>query len=138
MPRRSAITREDIASLDTLAAAFWRAARPHRDRAEVLRCAADVDRGGSWNDNARNVRAANRNANPRDDRDDNLGFQLAGAQTQTRTTCNRFAPDQTAVASGGSGCRRTPQEPRRARSGSGCAVERSPGLRLSGSRMERP
>jgi retron-type reverse transcriptase len=44
MPRRSAITLDDVASLDTLAAAFWRAARPHRDRAEVQRCAADLDR----------------------------------------------------------------------------------------------
>jgi hypothetical protein len=43
MPRRSAITLEDVASLDTLAAAFWRAARPHRDRAEVQRGAADLD-----------------------------------------------------------------------------------------------
>jgi hypothetical protein len=47
-------------------------------------------------------------------------------------------PDQTAVASGGSGCRRTPQGPRCASSGSGCAVERSPGLRLSRSPKEWP
>ena len=38
------------------------------------------------------------------------------------------------VATGGGGRRRTPTGPRRASSGSGCAVERSPGLRLSGSR----
>ena len=43
MPRRSAITLEDVASLDTLAAAFWRAARPHRDRDEVRRWSADLD-----------------------------------------------------------------------------------------------
>jgi len=60
------------------------------------------------------------------------------ARTQTHTTCNRSTPDHTAVSSGGSGCRRTPQGPRRASSGSGCAVERSSGLHLSRSRMGRP
>ncbi len=34
-------------------------------------------RGGSWINNARNVRSAYRNANPRDDRNNNLGFRLA-------------------------------------------------------------
>ncbi|KAA3607193.1 MAG: hypothetical protein DWQ01_15950 [Planctomycetota bacterium] len=36
-----------------------------------------VIRGGSWNWNARNVRAAYRNWNHRDNRNDNLGFRLA-------------------------------------------------------------
>lgn len=44
MPRRSAITLEVVSNLDTLAAAFWRAARRDHDRAEVQRCAADRDR----------------------------------------------------------------------------------------------
>lgn len=50
-----------------------------------------VIRGGSWNSNARNVRAANRNGNPPEDRNDNLGFRLARAlgrqasQDPTRT-----------------------------------------------------
>ena len=39
-----------------------------------------VNRGGSWNDDARNVRAAYRNANHPDNRNDDLGFRLARAQ----------------------------------------------------------
>lgn len=38
-----------------------------------------VIRGGSWNDDARNVRAACRNANHPANRDDNLGFRLSRA-----------------------------------------------------------
>ena len=52
-----------------------------------------VIRGGSWNDNARNVRAANRNWNDPADRNDNLGLRLARAQ-------ERSAPDQTCPVSG--------------------------------------
>jgi hypothetical protein len=43
VPRRSAISLADVTGLDTLAAAFWRAARPHRDRGEVRRWSADLD-----------------------------------------------------------------------------------------------
>ena len=39
-----------------------------------------VIRGGSWNTNARNVRAAYRNGNEPGNRNDNLGFRLALAQ----------------------------------------------------------
>lgn len=39
-----------------------------------------VNRGGSWNDDARNVRAAYRNAHHPDNRNDDLGFRLAQAQ----------------------------------------------------------
>lgn len=39
-----------------------------------------VIRGGSWNNNARNVRAAARNANHPENRNDNVGFRLARAQ----------------------------------------------------------
>lgn len=39
-----------------------------------------VIRGGSWNSNARNVRAANRNANDPGNRNANLGFRVARAQ----------------------------------------------------------
>jgi hypothetical protein len=39
-----------------------------------------VNRGGSWNNHARNVRAAYRNANTPDNRNDDLGFRLARAQ----------------------------------------------------------
>jgi formylglycine-generating enzyme required for sulfatase activity len=36
-----------------------------------------VNRGGSWNNDARNCRAANRNRNDPDNRDNNLGFRVA-------------------------------------------------------------
>ncbi len=39
-----------------------------------------VVRGGSWNDHARNVRAAYRNANHRENRNHNLGFRVARAR----------------------------------------------------------
>jgi len=55
-----------------------------------------VIRGGSWNSNARNVRAAYRNWNHPADRNDNLGLRLARAQERV----GRPAPDQTGVASG--------------------------------------
>jgi len=35
-----------------------------------------VLRGGSWNNNARNCRSANRNNNPPDNRNSNVGFRL--------------------------------------------------------------
>jgi len=34
-------------------------------------------RGGSWNNNAQNVRSANRNRNTATNRNNNLGFRLA-------------------------------------------------------------
>ena len=36
-----------------------------------------VNRGGSWNNNARNIRCANRNRNTPDNRNNNLGFRVA-------------------------------------------------------------
>jgi len=36
-----------------------------------------VNRGGSWNNNARNCRSANRNRNTPGNRNNNLGFRLA-------------------------------------------------------------
>lgn len=50
-----------------------------------------VMRGGSWNNNARNVRAATRNWNSPENRNNNVGFRLARAQTLAR----RPAPDPT-------------------------------------------
>ncbi len=38
-----------------------------------------VLRGGSWANNGRNLRSANRNHNWLDNRNDNTGFRLAGA-----------------------------------------------------------
>jgi hypothetical protein len=40
-----------------------------------------VNRGGSWNNDAVNCRAANRNNNNPDNRNNNLGFRLAPAPT---------------------------------------------------------
>ncbi|MUG96394.1 SUMF1/EgtB/PvdO family nonheme iron enzyme [Scytonema sp. UIC 10036] len=36
-------------------------------------------RGGSWGFNPRNCRSANRNRNPRDNRNDNVGFRVVVA-----------------------------------------------------------
>lgn len=41
-----------------------------------------VYRGGSWNNNARNVRCANRNHNRADNQDNNLGFRLVRAHDE--------------------------------------------------------
>ncbi len=38
---------------------------------------APVCRGGSWNNNSRNCRVANRNRNNPDNRNNNLGFRVA-------------------------------------------------------------
>ncbi|MBC8177483.1 MAG: hypothetical protein H8E19_08765 [Deltaproteobacteria bacterium] len=43
-----------------------------------------MNRGGSWNNNARNCRSANRNRNTPGNRNNNLGFRLASTQTRTR------------------------------------------------------
>lgn len=65
-----------------------------------------VLRGGSWNNIARNLRAAARNANHPGDRNDNLGFRLARAQAPAGAP----APDPTDVLSARStaGRRRSP------------------------------
>lgn len=61
-----------------------------------------VIRGGSWNNNARNVRAAYRNANHPSNRNDNLGFRLARAHRRA----GRLTGDPTDVVTVGS--RRVP------------------------------
>jgi hypothetical protein len=43
-----------------------------------------VNRGGSWNNNASNCRAANRNRNNPGNRNNNLGFRPAPAPPQLR------------------------------------------------------
>ncbi len=58
-----------------------------------------VMRGGFWNDDARNVRAAARNDDHPGNRNSNLGFRLARAQGQAGWP----ARDQTLTATGGSG-----------------------------------
>lgn len=54
-----------------------------------------VNRGGSWANPARNARAAYRNWNHPGNRNDDLGFRLARAQTWAGWP----APDQTTVPS---------------------------------------
>jgi len=56
-----------------------------------------VIRGGSWNNHARNVRAAYRNWNDPGNRNDNLGFRLARAPELV----GRPARDPIGAASGG-------------------------------------
>jgi hypothetical protein len=50
-------------------------------------------RGGSWIDNARNVRAAYRNDNDPANRNDNLGFRCARAHERI----GESAPEQTGL-----------------------------------------
>ena len=57
--------------------------RRQRDRiapGERSQAANRVIRGGSWNNNPRNARSANRNRNTPENRNNNLGFRLALAQ----------------------------------------------------------
>ncbi len=44
-------------------------------------------RGGGWNNNARNCRAANRNNNTPDNRNNNIGFRLVGRRAQPPPFC---------------------------------------------------
>jgi hypothetical protein len=56
-----------------------------------------VNRGGSWNNNARNCRSANRNNNSPDNRNNNLGFRLALASAQGSDGCPIIEPDNVPV-----------------------------------------
>jgi hypothetical protein len=67
-----------------------------------------VIRGGSWNDNARNCRSANRNANDPGNRNNNLGFRCARAQAEagwplSEQTFVPVIPNEMTKPSGG-GC----------------------------------
>ncbi|WP_371418457.1 SUMF1/EgtB/PvdO family nonheme iron enzyme [Methylocapsa sp. S129] len=42
-------------------------------------------RGGSWNNNPRNLRSANRNRNEPDNRNDNIGFRLSSTLPSCRS-----------------------------------------------------
>ena len=43
-----------------------------------------MNRGGSWNNDARNCRSANRNNNNPDNRNNNIGFRAVLAPAQSR------------------------------------------------------
>lgn len=60
--------------------AFAMHAYTKRLRTEILEGSNRVLRGGSWNNNARNCRVANRNNNSPDNRNNNNGLRLALAQ----------------------------------------------------------
>ena len=60
-----------------------------------------VLRGGSWNDDGRNCRSANRNANEPDERNDDIGFRLARALAE----CDAQQAQGRGQPRGG-GCRR--------------------------------
>nr|WP_280142084.1 SUMF1/EgtB/PvdO family nonheme iron enzyme [Nitrosomonas aestuarii] len=47
-------------------------------------------RGGSWNNNARNVRSANRNRNEPDNRNNHIGFRLALARTSVDSSFDQI------------------------------------------------
>ncbi len=51
-----------------------------RDRKRVRRSTNRVKRGGSWNNNANNVRAAQRNNNTPTNRNNNIGFRVVNPQ----------------------------------------------------------
>jgi Sulfatase-modifying factor enzyme 1 len=51
-----------------------------------------VIRGGSWNNDARNVRAAYRNANHPGNRNDNLGFRCLSSRGREYAFLNRPSP----------------------------------------------
>ena len=61
---------------------FTQHAYSKRFRKEILEGSNRVNRGGSWNNNAKNCRVSNRNNNTPDNRNNNLGFRLAAAQNQ--------------------------------------------------------
>ena len=52
----------------------------------IVKCSNRVMRGGSWNNNGRNVRSAYRNHNSPDNRNDNIGFRLALAHSRIGIT----------------------------------------------------
>lgn len=52
--------------------------RPPNSEMPRVGCTAAANlRGGAWNNNAQNLRAANRNHNAPDNRNNNIGFRLA-------------------------------------------------------------
>ena len=89
-----------------------------------------VLRGGSWNNNGRNVRSANRNRNEPGNRNDNIGFRLAlGPGEQGLSPAVKPALDQMTLLSAAS--RR--QKANALRQAGRHPAERLPKRRLDGS-----
>lgn len=99
----------------------WAHGRGHRGSNRVIR-------GGSWNSNARNVRAAYRNHNDPSNRWNNLGFRLARAQTWA----GRPAPDPAGVRSGRAAGRSRPANIPSGHRYAGRALARDAGKRREG------
>jgi hypothetical protein len=59
-----------------------------------------VQRGGGWNNNPRNVRAANRNHDAAANRNANLGFRLASTRHRPRVGFKDPAPAHKACPAG--------------------------------------
>jgi len=76
-----------------------------------------VVRGGSWNNNARNVRAAVRNRNHPDNRNNSLGFRCARAHLRTES-----GPEQIIIR-GAAPAMPKPKDRRRASSHGGCQAK---------------
>jgi len=53
-----------------------------------------VNRGGSWNNEPRNCRAANRNNNSPENRNNNLGFRAVAAAQQDQAERPPVEPDE--------------------------------------------
>ncbi|MFH1738895.1 MAG: SUMF1/EgtB/PvdO family nonheme iron enzyme [bacterium] len=49
-----------------------------------------VVRGGSWNNNARNCRSANRNRNTPDNTNNNIGFRVVLVSSRTPPYCRSY------------------------------------------------
>lgn len=52
-----------------------------------------VIRGGSWNNNAQNLRSANRNNDNPENRNDNVGFRLVSTSVLKRLSTPKVLPD---------------------------------------------
>ena len=52
-----------------------------------------VNRGGSWNNNPRNMRASNRNKNEPTNRNNNLGVRCSREGRPSMETCSRHRPE---------------------------------------------
>ena len=71
-----------------------------------------VNRGGSWNNNARNCRASNRNNNSPGNRNNNLGFRLLSTRRRQRARFMERAREPAPCPGGSSRSGKQPDEQR--------------------------